>query len=666
MKLPKRARIITIATVVLALPVALYLVDRSASSDSVARNVVVGTVPLGGLNMADATLALEAHENALLTTAGQFSVHELDFKVSPGAIALDVDVRTGVTDAMAARRDSNPIANLVSWFQSFSSTEVIPLPVSFDDDAIDAELDAWEAIAIPDPAFAGSVAIVDGAVQIDYPRPGSGIDRVAGSLTIKESMSALRDAPTPIPVIAAQPGLTEGQIDEAAAEMRQMINEPLVLRSEDAAFRTTITQRQLASAVRARIEKRSDEITVEFDEERVLAILEPHRTEYEIQPVNARFDIDLDSGGYTVIPGRSGTLLDTEGLLHEMKTAALGDGVGAFPLLVGAAPGLSTEDALAFTTMERIGGFSTEYPAGEPRVTNIQQMADDIDNAVVLPGEVFSINDHVGQRTLDAGYVAAPAIINGEPYCCDHPANIGGGVSQFGTTLFNAVFFSCLEDVEHQPHSLYFTRYPAGREATLGVPGPDVKFRNNTDHPVVIRTWHSAASVSVRMYGDNGGLTCDSDTHDKTDIVPFEKEFVADTEGALAPGEKRRVHGGIDGFLQKVDRVVTHPDGSEDIDLQLAWRYRPLSEKWIVHPCDVSGEPRNCPFTLRSVVGMSWDDALATLADLGLKAAQAVESVDGASQDNIVLSQSPARGERVSPGTTITLTVGSYSGGSDG
>jgi hypothetical protein len=354
-------------------------------------------------------------------------------------------------------------------------------------------------------------------------------------------------------------------------------------------------------------------------------------------------------------------VLDIEELLAEMKSAALGPGTGGFPVVVGALPRLTTEEAMAFTTMEKLGGFSTEYKQGEDRTTNIRQMSEDVDGVVVPPGEVFSINEHVGERTEAGGYVAAPAIINGEPYCCDHPANIGGGVSQFATTLFNAVFFSCLEDVEHQPHSLYFERYPTGREATLGVPGPDVKFRNNTDFPVVIRSWYGAESVSVRIYGDNGGLECEADTHDREDIVPFEQEFVSDPE--LAPGERRKERSGIDGFLQRVDRIVTHPDGSTEEDLHLIWRYRPLSEKWAVNPCDMPGDAVDCPFAVVSVIGSTWESGLDTLARQGLKVAKALESVTDQSKDNIVIAQSPPRGTLVTQGMTITLTVGSYSEG---
>ncbi len=657
-----RTRIIiaSITTVILVLPVAAYLIAQPAA-DTVARNVTVGGMPLGGFNIADATLALQDYEDDLRAVPGLFTVNEREFRISPASVELDVDVMTGVQQAMQARRDGTTLENFVSWFASFRSVEASPLPISFNDEVVEAEIGIWESLAIEDPAFDGSVTVVDGVVVTEYPRPGFAIDRVAGVQLIEDAMSSIHNAPVAIPVVNAQSRLTEAQIDEAADEMRQMIDTPLVLRSDDATYRMTFSQDQLASAVATVIEPGGDTIEVVFDRDAVLAILEPLRPEFEISPVDARYDIDLNTGEYTVVPGRSGTVLDIQDLLTEMKTAAMGSGAGRFPLVVGAQPRLTTEAAMAFTTLEKLGGFSTQYTLGQPRTENIQRMADEVNGAVVLPGEVFSINEQVGLRTEESGYVAAPAIINGVPYCCDSPSNMGGGVSQFATTMFNAVFFSCLEDVEHQPHSLYFTRYPRGREATLGFPGPDVKFRNNTDFPVVIRSWYNSESLSVRMYGDNGGLTCESDTHDKEEVVPFEIEFAADPE--TAPGQRRRERSGIDGFLQRVDRIVTYPDGSQIEDLNLVWRYRPLSELWSVNPCEVSGEPVNCPFGVKSVVGSTWESALSTLANQGLKVAKALEKVSDPAKNNIVLRQSPGRGEPVKPGQTVTLTVGSYSSG---
>jgi vancomycin resistance protein YoaR len=663
MKLRTRIILASVATVILLLGAVSYVKDQ-ATPDTVARNVTVGGVALGGLNTADATLSLSAHENALLSSVGVFTVNGNEFRLTPASVELDVDVSAGVDAAMQARRKGAILEKVQSWFASFVSTESVALPVSFNDEVIAAELDIWESIAVETPAFDGSISVDDGEVVTRYPLPGVGVNRESGAALIRSTMSNLGTAPTVIPVINASSPLSNDQIDAAAAEMRRMIGDPVVLRSDDATFRMTFTERQLASSVRAAIDPASDSIEVYFDRDTVLDILEPLRREFESSPIDALFDIDLNTGEYTVIPGRSGVVLDVETLLTELKGAALGSGTGVFPVVVGARPKLTTEDAMAFTTMTKLGGFSTKYTQGQDRTLNIQRMSEDVDGAVVLAGEVFSINDHVGQRIEADGYVAAPAIINGAPYCCDHPANVGGGVSQFATTLFNAVFFSCLEDVEHQPHSLYFTRYPRGREATLGIPGPDVKFRNDTDYPVVIRSWYSEESVSVRIYGFNGGLECESNTQDKEDIVAFDKEYMGDPD--IAPGQQRRERSGIDGFLQRVDRIMTFPDGSTEEDLHLVWRYRPLSELWSVNPCEISGEPVNCPFTLGSVIGSTWEAALDTLANQGLKVAKALESVADPGKDNIVLDQNPSRGTPVRPGETITLTVGSYSEDSDG
>ena len=91
------------------------------------------------------------------------------------------------------------------------------------------------------------------------------------------------------------------------------------------------------------------------------------------------------------------------------------------------AAAISSFTGLPCTPIVKVSEFTTYHPAGQSRVTNIHLIADATNGAVVIPGDVFSLNEHVGQRTEAKGYVAAGAIIGGEIYCCDHPANIGGG-----------------------------------------------------------------------------------------------------------------------------------------------------------------------------------------------------------------------------------------------
>lgn len=144
---------------------------------------------------------------------------------------------------------------------------------------------------------------------------------------------------------------------------------------------------------------------------------------------------------------------------------------------------------------EPVAEFTTNHPCCESRVTNIQTMADFMRGKYLIPGETLSMNDYVGPRTREKGYVAAGAIRSG--YMTDE---VGGGVSQFITTIFNAAFYGGLDLDEYQSHSIYFSRYPFGREATLSIPGPDLVLTNNTDYPVLIWPTYTDTSITVTLY----------------------------------------------------------------------------------------------------------------------------------------------------------------------
>jgi vancomycin resistance protein YoaR len=130
-----------------------------------------------------------------------------------------------------------------------------------------------------------------------------------------------------------------------------------------------------------------------------------------------------------------------------------------------------------------------------------------LDGTYVAPGDLLSLNGVAGPRTRAKGYLADGAIIRGELEDV-----VGGGVSQFATTLFNAAFFAGLPIEEHQPHSFYISRYPAGRESTVNFGSIDVKVRNDTGNGFLVKTSSTARSVTVAIYGNNGGRTVTSTT----------------------------------------------------------------------------------------------------------------------------------------------------------
>jgi vancomycin resistance protein YoaR len=114
---------------------------------------------------------------------------------------------------------------------------------------------------------------------------------------------------------------------------------------------------------------------------------------------------------------------------------------------------------------------------------------------LIQPGKTFSVNDAIGRRTADKGFVAAPVIEEGR-----FAESIGGGISQFATTLFNAAFEAGLDFGSYQSHSIYISRYPYGREATLSYPAPDLEIENSSPHGVLIWPTYNDTSITVTLY----------------------------------------------------------------------------------------------------------------------------------------------------------------------
>jgi len=215
---------------------------------------------------------------------------------------------------------------------------------------------------------------------------------------------------------------------------------------------------------------------------------------------------------------------------------------------------------------ERVSRFTTYHDCCEPRVHNIQLLADTLDGYIVYPGETFSINDVVGPRTRSKGYVAAP-ILCSSGLC----SGVGGGISQFATTMFNAIFWGGYERVAHRPHSIWIDRYPVGIEATLSYSSLDVAFRNDTVTPVTIQTSHTGTSITVELWGNAGGwqMTGYHPLGNRSSVID-----VIDNGGA----DGRKVSGNVTGTVGsgggsvRVDRTITQ-NGESDTQTWW-WTYR--------------------------------------------------------------------------------------------
>jgi len=215
--------------------------------------------------------------------------------------------------------------------------------------------------------------------------------------------------------------------------------------------------------------------------------------ENSAQNARLRFDGDQD---LVVDQGQPARQLDLEALSEAALGAATGISRTTALPYVETPPEITNEDLGLDDFQERVSSFSTPFtPRGWARETNITQATKYISGTIVEPGETFSVGDTIAPFTRARGYVAAGAIVEGE-----YVDVMGGGLSQMATTMYNAAYWAGVDLVEHRAHSEWFTRYPAGREATIFLPQLDMRWRNDTPHAILVNAYVEDASVHVDFW----------------------------------------------------------------------------------------------------------------------------------------------------------------------
>jgi vancomycin resistance protein YoaR len=291
--------------------------------------------------------------------------------------------------------------------------------------------------------------------------------------------------------------------------------------------------------------------TAYVDAARLSSAVTPISTKLGKAARDARFQVSGKTA--RVVPGQVGVAVDVTALAASLDATLKGAGARSVVITLGVSqPRLTTQAAEAMGIKERISTFTTQYAAtsNTPRVNNIHTLANALDGKLVAPGAVFSFNGAVGERTAAKGYQEAPAIVGNKLV-----PQLGGGICQVGTTIFNAVFFSGFPVLERTNHSFYISHYPKGRDATISWGGPDFKFKNDSKYWVMIHTSQAMGELTVSLYGTNPGYKVAYTTGPFTDIVPYKVTTVKDP--TLPLGKTATTGSGVDGRRVVVVRTVT-------------------------------------------------------------------------------------------------------------
>jgi hypothetical protein len=481
-----RNALLAVAAVVAAVFAGWVLDDKVLGGD-IARNTSIAGVDVGRLDIDEA---------AELLTDGRLTDRPIELRHDTNSLAITAAELGVMVDAELALADAaeqpDLIAQPIRWIGSLFGNRSFDVRYTIDVDVL------GEVVAGSDSIFdldfgLPQLELVNGRfVEVDVASlPIVDADELRNLVLDAAITGGNGTAVIEIPITGSE--VVDRGADELIAEAHRLTKNGIALRVPG-----VITQRRVSqSALRSWLVFGGtiDEPTISLDDQLAQSTVETLFIDYGEAGDEPTFTID-DVGRVRIVgssPGAVCCTLDTP----ERILAGMEAGERIVELRPREDPDVrGIEWAKSLGIVEVIGEFTTNYQPNQTRNINIQRIAELTQGAVIEPGGEFSINDYVGRRTRENGFVDAGVISNGV-----FTTSVGGGISQYATTLFNAAFFAGLDFGDYQSHSIYISRYPYGREATVNFPNVDLEILNTTPYGVLLWPTTDETSITVTLYG---------------------------------------------------------------------------------------------------------------------------------------------------------------------
>jgi vancomycin resistance protein YoaR len=562
-----RRRPVLIAGAVLGALLVLYVAAYAMAGGTLARNATVLGVEVGGLSPAEAEAKLAAELPPIVDQTIDLNVEhaESTFPLVPAEAGLGIDYVATVDSIPGG--SANPLSLVGALF---GGGEVAPVP-SVDRPALESALETIADESDIEPVN-GGVAFDDGEVVTSAAEVGRAVDVTATADQIEQAFFG-GEGPheTPIGPLAAvvadvEPAVTDAEVERAVTEFAEpAMSGPVRITADE---HTIDIEPEMISAALTLTPDESGTLQPALDGD-ALAEAASEVLDDVGQP-GREATIRIQNGAPTIIPHEVGVGISSGALADAILPVLTetGDARAATVEYSEAEPEFTTEDAEALGVKEVISEFTTRFPHAAYRNTNIGLAASRIDNILLKPGEEFSLNGLVGERTAANGF-AKGGTINGGVLVEDY----GGGVSQVATTTYHTAFKAGLEDIYHQPHSIYFDRYPVAQEATVSWGNFDMAFRNDTPHGVLVDTRFTASTP-----GSQGVLTVRLWSTEYFEVETSVSERSNFTDPPTIYNNKDNCLAnpvGSKGFSITSYRKVWEPDGTLVKDEADPWTYRP-------------------------------------------------------------------------------------------
>jgi len=230
--------------------------------------------------------------------------------------------------------------------------------------------------------------------------------------------------------------------------------------------------------------------------------------------------------------------------------------------------------------------YKTDTQTDKNRTENLRLASSKINGTILAPGEIFSFNNTVGKRTIEAGYKDAMIFRNGKVI-----PDIGGGICQVSSTLYNAVLYADLEIVERSNHMFVVSYVPYGLDSTVYYGQTDFRFKNSTNWPIKIESWMTNDNrlyFSIKGTNESVGKTVEIIT-EIVKTIPFTTKYTEDPN--LPEGEKKVTQAGQNGYVVNTYKVIKVNGTVKEKKKISTSTYQPLTEEVTIGTKPVENMP---------------------------------------------------------------------------
>lgn len=532
---------------------AAYFGAAAVISSQVPANASVAGVTIGSMSKDEAQAELSKVATPLAEKPVALKVNGKDYELDPAKAGLSLNVADTVEDLTSYE------VNPVKLYERLTNDYNVTPDLDVDEDKLKTQVEALAKKANAE-ASEGNIEFADGQAKLTKPVDGVALNTDDAVEKISDEWS-IDGSAIELPAEVKKPQIAEKDLQTFYDDqVKALLKDDVTLDSGDK--KATVSASDIASA--ASYAPKDGKPAIVLDDKKLYKSA-TKGTDLSSTAKDAK--ITLKDGKPSITESANGISLETDGLGAKVLAATTAANRTATVKMTETEPDFTTADAKKLGIKEPIVDFSTPYPASDKvRTKNLKAGSARVTGVIVKPGEQFSLLDTLGPITEANGYFTSGVVENGFS-----SEAVGGGLSQISTQMYNVGFLAGYDDITHKPHSRWFDRYPAGREATLWEGQVDMIWKNNTKYGVMVQAWVDDDAVHTRLWSTKYWKVTQktSDKYNKTN--PETKYNSAEKCVSESGGQK--------GFTIDVTRYRESIDGSDKLPAdKKTWTYSPWNK----------------------------------------------------------------------------------------